>query len=171
MQAHISACVSWVRNINCEMCGRESMLFRADVEGTMLNLCENCSRFGKVISAVREVPKEKKRVRARHEAYSPGKPRAEEFVLTVIPDYGDVIKRKREQSGMKQEDFAKKINEKASLLHKIETGQFEPSFGLARKIERALHIRLIEQKEVRPGEVRKTKEDHFTIGDFIKVKK
>lgn len=128
-------------------------------------MCEDCSKFGRIISAVKEEKKEiKKETRAEPK-------KEEEVTLTIIPDYGGIIKNKREQVGIKQEDFAKQINEKVSLIHKIETNQFEPSIELARKIERFLHVKLIEMEEVKIDKVGEAKREHFTIGDFIKVKR
>ena len=42
-----------VIKINCDMCGRDTQLFKADIEGTILNVCGNCSRFGKIIETLR----------------------------------------------------------------------------------------------------------------------
>ena len=158
-----------VININCDMCGKEAKLFKTDVEGSILNLCKECSKFGKVISVLKEEKKEvKKKVKKEIKI---GQPKEEEFISTIVPDYGGIIKKKREQLGIKQEDFAKKINEKKALIHKIETNQFEPPMGLVRKIEKFLHIKLIEYQELKLGKVDKTKGEHFTIGDFVKIKK
>jgi len=95
----------------------------------------------------------------------------EEIVLTIVSDYGEIIKRKREQLGIDQEEFAKKINEKKALIHKIEINQFEPPIDLARKIEKFLHITLIEQQELKMDKLSKSKSEGFTIGDFVKLKK
>lgn len=151
------------------MCGKEARLFKTDVEGSLLNLCEGCSKFGKVVSVVKvEAKKVKKKVK---EGIKIEQPKEEEFVLTIVSDYGDIIKKKREEKGIKQEDFAKKINEKKALIHKIETNQSEPPVDLARKIEKFLHVKLIEQQELKFGKIDKPKGERFTIGDFIKVKK
>lgn len=155
--------------INCDMCGKETRLLKTDIEGSILNLCEECSKFGKVISVVKEKKKEVKKKVKEEIKIEPEK--EEEFILTIISNYGEIIKKKREQLRIKQEDFAKKINEKKALIHKIETNQFEPPIALARKIEKFLHIKLIEQQELESSGVGKPKREHFTIGDFIKVKK
>ena len=157
--------------MNCDMCGKETNLFKTDVEGTILSLCKECSRFGKVISSVQEVRKEKE-TKTRKELPSKAKDiREEEVVLTIVSDYGEMIKRKREQLGIDQEEFAKKINEKKALIHKIEINQFEPPIDLARKIEKFLHITLIEQQELNIDKLNKPKSEGFTIGDFVKLKR
>ena len=155
-----------VIKINCDMCGRDTQLFKADIEGTILNVCGDCSRFGKIIETLRRERTEifkKKEVKQE-------KPK-EEIILSIVGDYGDIIKKKREELGISQEDFAKKINEKISLIHKIEVNQLEPNIELANKIEKFLHIHLIEQQELQKGSSDNKKRDFFTIGDFIKVKK
>ncbi len=157
-------------NMNCDMCGKETMLFKTDVEGSILSLCKGCSKFGKVISVVKVEQKERKSKSIRQGVFTTRK-KEEEFILAIVPDYGGAIKKKREQLGMNQEDFAKKINEKRALIHKIEIGHFEPPMDLARKIEKFLHIKLIDQQEIEPTKVDKAKGEGFTIGDFIKVKR
>ncbi len=154
--------------MNCDMCGKDSNLFKTDIEGTIMNVCKECSKFGKVISVIRHQVKEtKKKIKKQAEVEPP----KEEFILTIVPSYGDIIKKKREQLGIKQEDFAKKISEKASLLHKIETNHFEPSISLTRKIEKFLNVKLIEIEEVKTRSPTTSKSEGLTIGDFIKVKK
>jgi len=150
------------------MCGKEARLFKTDVEGSLLNLCDGCSKFGKVMSVVKEDVKAEPR---KAVVISKAKIKEEEYILSVVDNYGEKIKKKREELKIKQEDFAKKINEKVSLIHKIEIGQLEPSVNLARKIEKFLNIRLIEQQELKHDKLGKTKGESFTIGDFIKVKK
>ena len=77
------------------MCGNEGQLFKTDVEGSILNLCKDCSRFGKVISAIRIEKKEtKKGIKTEKQEIE------EESVLSIVPTYGDIIKRKREQLGI-----------------------------------------------------------------------
>ncbi|MFH1323708.1 MAG: multiprotein bridging factor aMBF1 [Nanoarchaeota archaeon] len=151
------------------MCGKEDRLFRTNVEGSILSLCSSCSKFGKVISAVKfESKKSKKEIK---QAKQTEKEPKEEYILEIVSNYGEIIKKKREEKGITQEEFAKQINEKISLIHKIETNHLEPGMGLARKIEKFLHINLIEQGKVNPELSKQAKSETFTIGDFIKVKK
>ena len=72
---------------------------------------------------------------------------------------------------MKQEELAKKINEKESRLHKIESGHFTPSLRLARKLEKFLKITLVEQVAEDTSPLEKSKSESLTLGDFIKVRK
>jgi len=153
--------------MQCDLCGTETEnLFRAVVEGTELNVCKDCAKYGKVV--------EKKPVRAIEEKEEYAKKPAEperEIIQVIVPDFAQIIKNKRELLGLKKKDFAKKISEKESLVHNIETGSFEPSISLATKLEKFLKIRLIEEYEEGHQKSSKTEADGFTIGDLVKVKK
>lgn len=65
----------------------------------------------------------------------------------LVDDYGRVIKRAREASGMSHEDLALKIREKASLLKKIEREAIVPEDKVRKKLERTLQITLTEELE------------------------
>jgi len=157
--------------MQCDLCGTEGELFLAEVEGTRLNVCKRCSDFGKIIRRVKseiEVKKEKEADVKKIKKILFQEPEINE---TIVVDYAKRIKDAREKLGLKQEDFAKKVNEKESLVHHIETGKFEPSIGLARKLEKFLKIKLVEEyKEEKEPLSAKTKSDDYTIGDVIKIK-
>ena len=147
------------------MCGKEGALFKAMVEGSEMNVCSQCSKFGKVVSQIKEPLTGKKQAKLEIKMHS-----NPELILSVVLNYSEIIKSKRGQLGLNQEDFAKQLNEKISVIHKMETGHFKPNLELARKLEKLLKIKLIEQIELKEEKIEKIKSDSFTIGDFIKVK-
>lgn len=152
----------------CDLCGNKPSLYKALIEGTELNVCTECSKFGKILETVQSKQSELKKEKKRKGG---GKKKIEKETLQlIVPDYAHLIKNAREKLNLKQEDFAKIINEKQNLIHLIETGKFEPSISLARKLEKFLKIKLIEEHEEIMTEKKKVKADTFTIGDFIKVK-
>lgn len=154
-----------IDKMNCEMCGSENVLFKTLIEQSELNVCKECSKYGKVISQVKTETEKKQRKEYRVTTF-PDK----ELIQIIASDYAERIKKKREELGLKQKEFAKKLNEKESLIHKIETSQFEPNIMLARKIEKFLSISLIEQYEEEHNKTEKLKTSTFTIGDFINKK-
>jgi putative transcription factor len=60
----------------------------------------------------------------------------------VVQDYDDRIRSARESEGLTQEELADQLNEKASLIRKLERGDVLPSDSIQRKLERALSIDL-----------------------------
>jgi len=149
--------------MQCDICGKELPLVRASVEGVVLNVCKTCAQFGKEISQ----PKPKALTQI---AKTVPKAKTPEPIMVIVKDFGQIIKNARESIGLKQEDFAKKINEKLSLVHIIESGHRAPSLELAQKIEKFLRIKLVEEF-VDEKDVSKTKGDaSLTIGDIINVR-
>ncbi len=151
--------------MQCDMCGSEQRLFKTNIEGSVLNVCRECSKFGKVISEIKVPEKIKpKKIIIKSEPES-------EIIEMLIPDFAEKIRSKREKLGLKQEDFAKKISEKESVIHKLETGEFQPNLELARKLEKILNVKLIEEYEEEYKTAAKTSSETPTIGDLIKIRK
>lgn len=145
------------------MCGKvEERLNRALIEGVELCVCSGCSRFGKVLAPLIKNP-----VKAE-----PKNAEKEEKIELLVEGYADIIKRKREAMGLSQKDFAAKLNEKESTIHKIETKTLEPPFPLVKKLEKLLGVKLIAEHHEKRGTfaAKGNKEQGFTLGDFIKSK-
>jgi putative transcription factor len=146
----------------CEMCGGSGSLVNADVEGVELKVCQKCTKYGKV----------KKSFSSQNSPYKKSFKRQEGPALKIVGNYSSLIRTAREQKGMKQEDFAKFLNERESVVSKWEQGILKPRIDIARKIGRVLHINLIQKEaEKKPFEQEKSKADGMTLGDFIKVRK
>jgi putative transcription factor len=144
----------------CEMCGKEvETPNTVQVEGTVLRLCADCSRFGTTIVAASPVPE------GRTTAVPLGSPkdriqfrarRGEERdlfqelpELELLPDWPKRVRQAREKLGWSPEDLGKKLNEKKSLVLKLETGSFHPPDATVRKVEHLLKVRL----RANPGEL------------------
>ena len=151
------------------MCGKvEENLNRALIENVELSVCNDCSKFGKVLAPVKRYsPKEQhKMILKSQQNHAP----KEEKMEILVENYAELIKKRRESMNLSQKDFALKLNEKESTIHHIETETFEPPLGMARKLEKFLGIKLVEEYEEK-HQLQKTKRDGgFTLGDFIKIK-
>ena len=147
--------------MNCEMCGKETELVKAVIEGTELNVCPACSSFGKVIGRAR-VDIQRKTIT---------KPAKIEEELSIASGFGRIVRQKREEMGLNQKEFSMRLSERESIIHKIENEEIVPDMALAAKLEKALGIRLIEKEKTDSEPCYKTKKEDLTIGDLIKVKK
>jgi len=145
---------------SCEMCGREDKLLVVLVENVEMRLCKSCSDYGKIIGSSEGHIKIKNHQHKEEES----------SILGIREDYGSIIKSEGEKRGLSQEQLAKKINEKESVIHKIETNHMEPSLDLAKKIERVFKIRLVEDLSVKYKKI-STETGSLTIGDLIGNKK
>ncbi|MEM3374480.1 MAG: multiprotein bridging factor aMBF1 [Candidatus Woesearchaeota archaeon] len=149
---------------SCEMCGKEDILVIALIEGVELNVCNSCASFGKIVK--KQSPE---KINEKKELKKEKKVEEREVIMVVREDFSSIIKNKREKMGLKQDEFAKFLNEKESIVQKIENGTYIPSIEMARKLEKQLNISLIEERVVEPQHI-KAKNETLTIGDMINLK-
>ena len=149
------------------MCGKENAMAVALIEGVELSVCEKCAKFGKVTRVIKAPKPQKKSL------YSPqpARQKDEDAMEFVVEDFAARIRQRREQLNLTQQEFSKMLSEKESVVHHLENASSHPSIELARKLERILHIKLIEVAKEAVVEKVKGKVDAFTLGDFIRIKK
>lgn len=145
-------------------------MYKVEIEKSRMVVCESCAKYGKVLHEIKvqEISK-KKEIAPSKEA-----PKAPETIQIIVKDYSSKIKNARERKGIKQEDFAKVINEKESLIHHLESGKMEPNMVLAQKLEKVLGIKLIEEVVLEKEEKKEGLKPHngpMTLGDLINLKK
>jgi putative transcription factor len=100
------------------------------------------------------------------------KPVKIEETLEIVEDFGSRVRRAREEFGLSQEDLGRKLNEKVSILRKIESGKMTPDHRLAEKLEHALKIKLLvpfSEPKVSPRVLSRPPET--TLGDIANLKK
>ena len=89
----------------------------------------------------------------------------------VVTDYDDRIRTARESEGLTQEELANQLNEKASLIRKLERGDVLPSDKVQRKLEKALDITLSEGGSTDDSEWSGgSSTGGTTLGDVVKRK-
>lgn len=146
----------------CEMCGTNvESTSRVKIEGSVLSVCPSCARFGVAVDPpatpvhVSETAFQPTRPVATAPApsmgdrLSAGRRRLEERDLyrelpemELAPDWSKRIRTAREKLAWTPEELAKKLNEKKSVVLKIESAGFRPPDAMVRKIEQLLKIRL-----------------------------
>ncbi len=162
------------RTMLCEMCSSPNATLKIDVEGSRLNVCEKCAKYGRIISRIAPAPSsaDKNKTAKQQEAALPKK--RTESVQLMKPDCAKIVKTAREKTGLTQEEFSKRINERESIINKVESGHMKPDLELARKLERALKISLVDTVEIEPGvqdeQEKKRGATGLTIGDMISIK-
>lgn len=150
----------------CEMCGKEGdVLVKVAIEGSILEVCTACSKFGKVIGAPAGGAVASGRapghgagageVQERLGSYQ--KRMSERDLYSELPDleldpaWSKKVREAREKLGLTQEQFGARINEKVSVVHKLESGAFVPPDELIRKLERTLKVRLTVKAAATPS--------------------
>ncbi len=153
----------------CEMCGSNTnRLYKTSLEGTDLNVCKTCSSYGKVKEIIHTKIKERKSTKQDRIIEEP----KTEIIQLITNNYSQLIKNAREKKKLKQKEVARLLNEKESVIHKIESGSFRPSIKLAEKFERFFRINLIEEhEEIHTQKKDTTTSEGFTLGDMMKKRK
>ncbi len=159
------------------MCGKEmASLLPVRIEGTILNVCRDCARFGDNVraggkqgttaepSVIQARLQNRERRMKSKDVYEGG-----EESIELAEDFPRRIKEAREKMGWKQEELAAKMNERVSIIHKLESGGMHPDDALIRKVEKTLDIKLKEKVTIAPVE-RSASRKGMTLEDFIKKK-
>ena len=90
----------------------------------------------------------------------------------IVEGYDSKIRQAREKLGLSHEELGKKINEKASVLSKLETGKMTPNNQLVTKLEHVLKIKLLVPiKEEKIQAFPKSPNRETTLGDLIQLNK
>ena len=126
---------------SCEICGIQILekVDRVYVEGNLLTVCKSCSKRGRPSSYQQNIQKT-------------GFPRPKKIVKTekitfddtriLVSNLSEVIRKSRMTRGLTHEQLGLTLNERASLLRKIESGSIKPDEELAKKLERFFRIPL-----------------------------
>ena len=172
----------------CEMCGAsKSSLTTVKVEGAKLDLCDECKDFGTEVrtessssgsskySTSSSSGKSSSSSSSSSSSDGSSKRRRRDMfddMEELATDYDQRVREARESRGLSQQDLAGELNEKTSLIRKIERGDVLPSDDVRKKLERKLDVSLTEgpgddddESEWSSGTSTTT-----TLGDVVKRK-
>ena len=148
---------------SCQLCGKETDdLKKAKIEGAVMKVCSSCAEMGEI-----QEQKEKKTRKTKKKNHKPSRKRRSK-VLTS--NYGETVREEREDRELSIKELSDQLNEKASVIRKIEREEFKPDKTLASKIERELGIELYENPEAYEVENESGDEREATLGDVAEVK-
>ena len=158
----------------CELCGAEVPRTKSvAIESTVLAVCSSCAKFGDEVTTpvVRRStmpPIIAQRLEARTRRLTPRDVYADAGTMELAEDFPQRIRQAREARGWKQADLGAKINEKVSVIGKLESGTMDPGDALIRKIEKELGIKLKERVES-VAVKKQAASGSLTLGDLIKM--
>ncbi|HSN96090.1 MAG TPA: multiprotein bridging factor aMBF1 [Nitrososphaeraceae archaeon] len=128
--------------IFCELCGRSVTDGKRSVmiDNSVLTVCMACSKRGKPY-----VPASPGKRKTASTTFLPrGKPQRIQLTDDTVldPEYAKLIREARTKLGLSHEQLGIKMNEKANLLKRFETGALKPDEAFSKKLERYLGITL-----------------------------
>jgi putative transcription factor len=134
----------------CEICGSNIMgdPFKVEIDGAVMRVCGRCSRLGRPVKEpLAPVPTAKTSSEGAMPVYRRPAAVVPDEELVIREDYSAVIRKARESAGLTQEQLGMKVNEKSSVIAKLESGKLKLSVPLAKKLENIMKIRLFELAE------------------------
>ena len=164
--------------MECEICGKEvpeNNPIRAKIEGTVMVVCKECSKLGKIQKA----PPKPKFVKQNKNKKTQNKKnnrknysRDDEPSEELVEDYNNIVRNARESKDWSREDLGKKINERVSVITRIETGKMTPDIKLTKKLEKALNIKLLEKiDKIDLNQFINNNSGERTLGNVVKIKR
>jgi putative transcription factor len=156
----------------CEICGAEisGASQKIVIDGSALEVCKGCARFGKPEDKWSPVPKKMVPVERAFTVKRP-KPRDHfKDLVELVPEFGRKIREAREGLGLSPEELGARIKEKATLLKKIEREEISPEDEIRKKLEKELKIKLTDQASetrVKSGSGGRG----LTLGDIASIKR
>ncbi|MFW5938750.1 MAG: multiprotein bridging factor aMBF1 [Halanaeroarchaeum sp.] len=172
--------------VQCEMCGAETASPKTvKIEGAELQVCDSCAEFGTEVKTESTSSTSTKystdsssgstssSSSSQSGGSSGGRRRRDMFdeMDEVAADYDQRIRNAREGEGLTQEELAQQVNEKASLVRKLEQGDMLPSDDVQRKLEKKLGISLTESAAGEDEEWESGGDGQgLTLGDMVKRK-
>lgn len=166
--------------LRCEVCGRKiyGKPHRVVIEGAKLTVCSECSKHGTTVWEETKpkimLPKPKAILLSPKTQSKKTPEKTVDTSLELVEDFDVKIRQAREKLGFSHEELGKKINQKVSLLKKIETGKMKPDNKLVAKLEHTLKIKLMTlSSEENPPQTKilKPKSRGLTLGDLIQLNK
>jgi len=146
---------------SCQLCGEDSdNLKKTKIEGAVMKVCSSCSEMGDVI----EQKKKKKTKKKSSKTYRP------KDTEKLTSNYGEKLKEAREDRKLSINELADSLNEKASLIKKVEREDLKPEKSLANKLSKELDVTLYVNPEVYDTSVESTDDGKATLGDVAEVK-
>ncbi len=157
----------------CELCGSDVPFLKPMlVEGSLLKVCQTCAKFGSEAPGIKkseesfDSPRGDVDRRMGEGIFRPTTITKDEMIRhrleqrdrrmkskdifeqsgekELVVDYNKRIQQARNNLGWSQEILGQKINERKSVISKLENKTMKPDDRLIRKLEKALGIKLLE---------------------------
>ena len=147
------------------------------IEGAKITVCSSCAQYGKkIITKNSQVYKKQPSVYKASVVksnFTSKKKNILDSSMEIVSDYAKRIRDTRAYNKLNQEQFAQKLNEKPSLLRRIESGKAKPTEKLAKKIEKVYSIKLLKKVDELVVNTKKymKRDTASSLGDIAFVKK
>jgi len=169
--------------MRCEVCGREitGAPQRKIIEGAKLTVCYKCAAFGAgdwsdkpAITSIQGKPVITNVQKPKIVAERSPRPNDVESIeqMEFTENYGAQIRKARQRLGLSEKELAMKMQEKDSVIKKLEKEDIVPDTKLLQKIKQYLGLDLIEKpdKQTQKTNILAKPAGTRTLGDMVPMK-
>ena len=160
----------------CEMCGKQvTFCKKVTIEGVHLEVCSECAKFGTEAKKSPEKEEGPKPVIVQRLEMLERRGKPKDVLEGVekedlVDDFPARIRNARSKLGLSQKDLAMKLNEKLTVLQKIETGDMRPDERMIGKLQKELGI-VLKEKVAQVLVAKASGAKSFTLADLMKTQK
>jgi len=149
------------------------------IEGAKMRVCQSCAKNGKkIINKQTQRPASRRREKyTRKTSSSKISKRVDSYFepdIVLVDNFNEKIRHVRERNNLTQAKFAQSLQEKESLIRRIEQKKTKPTIKLAKKIQNTYNITLLKESDavkVDTSKYIKKRDSGVSLGSFIKKKK
>lgn len=174
--------------VQCELCGAETGAPKTiKIEGAQLEVCDSCADLGSEVRQSTQQSTSTKYSTSSSPTSStpsssssrPSSDRSErstrdddlfDSLGNLAQDYDQRIRDAREARGLSQAELADELNEKRSLINRLERGETLPSDAVQSKLERYLEIDLSSAGDDGADWEGEERGQTFTLGEMAERK-
>jgi len=161
--------------VNCEVCGKGPAKVKAIIEGAKFEVCETCAKHGKVVNEPsKKMPGQIVTGVKTSSAFKSNKKDINNSSNTreeIVEDYAEILRKEFNKSGKTYKEFANELMENESYMRKIIRGEMMPTISTAKKLEKKLGIKLIEEAEHEKINLRGSTSSDLTLADLVEIKR
>jgi len=161
----------------CEMCGKNvTFCKKVTIEGVHLEVCSECAKFGIEAKKSAAEPEQKpksvisQRLESRERRSRPRDIYEGSEKEELVEDFAKRIREAREKRGMTQKELAMRLNERVTVLSKIESGNMRPDERLIGKLQKELEI-VLKEKLAPIVASKESGPRSLTLADLVKMQK
>jgi putative transcription factor len=115
-------------------------MIRAEIDGVVLDVCDDCAKLGKEVYQPRAVALQNRGISR------PPRPESIEDEREIVHDFSARIRHAREKLNLTQDEAAMKIGISHQIYKRVEAGSLKPDEATAKKIQRFYSIELYKKE-------------------------
>jgi len=128
-------------SVDCELCGKPTKeSIKITLDGIEMVVCGTCAKGKLQVSQEKRIEKLRELGFKMHDSVK----KNDSDEVELVDNFRQLLQKQRNSMNLTFEELALKLQERDSVLRKVESGKFPPDAKLIKKLERFFGIKLTE---------------------------